>query len=682
MRFRWKVALALLLAGLVPLGVVSKLEMDRLSQFAQTAAEASMQTQIQLKGQAVEQYFGQVIQLSQSISERPETAGSLRALSRTAGDILDKKDLVVDEAALTARYAEQARMTAGAAPDTAQGWMGNLDEVARRLQQIYVIGNPEPLGDKEKLDNAKDGSAYSSLHRSNHPIFREFKEDFGFYDLFLIDPVEGRVVYSVEKELDYGTSLLTGPFAKSAFGAAVKRMIADKGATIPYILTDFEPYAPSYNEQAAFILVPVFDAKEFGGILAFQLPLDFANKLLSASGDKLATSDTYIIGLDRRLRSVPRFGEGLKVGAAIEGDLMKVAVDQGMGVVNMPDHLGTPVIAAFRPLQLQGVSWRIVSQVAEDEALATSIAARRSALIGVAIAAGVILILGVVLAQWLIRPIQRLGEEMKDQAASAIGLLRNAADQARGAAETMATTAEQTSRQTQSVLTNAEQMSGDVTSVAAAVEELSTSIRNVVDGIVQTSDLVEGAAQRAELARQMLAELEVVATRITDIVTLINDVANQTNLLSLNAAIEASHAGVAGRGFAVVAAEIRKLAARTTDSTEEIASEVRQVLSAVGRNADAIRGISERIDQVNDQARGISVAAGQQGEVTRNIADRMAQTAGRVTFASSSLVQVHSASTEAATAANGVLDGMQQVERATAEMDAAMSGFVRRVRAL
>ncbi len=682
MRFRWKVVLALLLAGLVPLGVIAKIEIDRLGTFAYAAAEASMQTQIDLKGQAVEQYFLQVIQLSKTLAERPETAGALRALGRTAGDIVEKADLVVDDAALAKRYEEQAKMTAGAAPDAAQTWIGGLDDVAKRLQQIFILSNPEPLGDKDKLDVSPDGSAYSSLHRANHPILRRFKEEFGFYDLFLIDPVEGRIVYSVEKETDFGTSLLTGPFAKSAFGAAVKRMIADKGATIPYILTDFEPYAPSYNEQAAFILVPVFDAKEFGGILAFQLPLDFANKLLGASADRLRTSDTYIIGLDRRLRSIPRFGENLKVGTVIDGDLMKVVVDKGMGVVRMSDHLGTPVIAAFRPLQLQGVSWRIVSQVAESEALATSIAARKQSFTAVGIAAGGILLFGLVLAKWLLRPIQRLGEEMKVQAASAIDLLRSASEQARGAAETMATTAEQTSRQTQAVMTSAEHMTGDVTSVASAVEELSTSIRNVVQGIVQTSDLVEGAAERADLARQMLAELELVATRITDIVTLINDVANQTNLLSLNAAIEASHAGAAGRGFAVVAAEIRKLAARTTDSTEEIASEVRQVLSAVGRNADAIRGISERIDQVNDQARGISVAAGQQGDVTRDIAERMAQTASRVSFASSSLVQVHSASTEAATAANDVLGGMQQVERATAEMDEAMSGFVRRVRAL
>lgn len=117
-------------------------------------------------------------------------------------------------------------------------------------------------------------------------------------------------------------------------------------------------------------------------------------------------------------------------------------------------------------------------------------------------------------------------------------------------------------------------------------------------------------------AAKLLLELEQVAGRITGIVTLINDVANQTNLLALCAAVEASHAGVAGRGFAVVASNIRKLAARTTDSTDQIAGEVRSMLSAVKRNSEAMRVIAASISKVNDQARGIATSATLQDEVT------------------------------------------------------------------
>jgi methyl-accepting chemotaxis protein len=219
-----------------------------------------------------------------------------------------------------------------------------------------------------------------------------------------------------------------------------------------------------------------------------------------------------------------------------------------------------------------------------------------------------------------------------------------------------------------------------VASVAAAVEELSTSINEVVTGIRQTTDLAGRAEIEAGEAARLLAELEQVAGRITGIVTLINDVANQTNLLALNAAVEASHAGEAGRGFAVVASEIRKLAARTTSSTEEIAAEVRAVLAAVRRNGAAIRSITASIGQVSDQARGIASSASQQGVVTGEIAGRMARTAGRVAESTENLTEVQAASENANRAAGDVLGGVLSVERAAEAIDTAMGHFLGRVR--
>ncbi|MBC2836466.1 methyl-accepting chemotaxis protein [Paragemmobacter straminiformis] len=680
MRFKWKVTIAMVAVGLLPTAIISYVDVTRLEGFAKQSAEAEVQTGLKLKASAVEAYFNRLLDVSESLAEMPETAVALREFT-AASDALDLAALPAGEAALKARYDYQAQNTPDAGATAAADWLSQLDPKGRLMQELYVSGNPAEIGKKQETDDAGDGSAYSALHARLHPSFRAFQERFGFYDLFLIEPKQGRIVYTVFKELDYGTSLLSGPYAGTAFGRAAQEMIARQGADGP-AFADFEAYAPSYNAQAAFMLVPLQDGGTFAGIVAFQVPLDFANALLGAGVDGKETSDTYIIGTDRRLRSTPRFGEGLAVGSPLDGPLMLAAASGESGVRQGVNHRGANVISAYQPLRLPGLDWSLVSEVARDEAMAQADATKHDAQVTVASLAGAILLFGLLLSQWLLWPIRKLGNDLRTQAASAIEMLTGASTQARAAAEVMATTAEQTSRQTVSVKSGSELTTGDVSSVASAVDELSSSIAEVVAGIRQTSDLVDGAATRAADAAALLAELERVAGRITGIVTLINDVANQTNLLSLNAAIEASHAGEAGRGFAVVAAEIRTLAARTTASTEEIAGEVRTVLDTVSRNSEAIRSISASISMVNDKARLISVSAEQQGAVTSEIAVRMAKTAGRVAAANDSLTEVQIASTHAASAASDVLDGMAHVGQATTEMDRALNGFVQRVNRL
>ena len=162
----------------------------------------------------------------------------------------------------------------------------------------------------------------------------------------------------------------------------------------------------------------------------------------------------------------------------------------------------------------------------------------------------------------------------------------------------------------------AQQQSDAVISMSSAVEQLSVSIDEVGGHAESTRKITEQAAVRSsqsealiqrmtvemteiaeavQLTAEQMQELERFSLQIGSVIQVINEVAEQTNLLSLNAAIEAARAGEMGRGFAVVAAEVRQLAERTSRSTLEIAATVKQVQGSTRAVAAGLQQTVERV---------------------------------------------------------------------------------------
>lgn len=679
--FSVKITGALLIAGLMPMAVVSWVAIDRFATQAFQSAEVTLTSMTTLKRQSVESYFDSTVRALKTVTASPATFDAVRGFDQAGDRMVTAPTTSLDPVAMTARYQAQMDANKTAPEGSVQRWIDGLDETALQMQQLYIFGNPEKIGEKQKLTDAGDGSRYSIMHKKYHPGFMDVVNRYGFYDLFLIEPHQARVIYSAYKETDFGTSLRNGPYKDTHFAKAVLQMIDSEGAD-DIVYVDFDHYEPSNGVAAGFLLLPIREFDVFAGVMAVQLPYDFANNVLGLTSGRYASEDAYLISDSRELRSKPLLDPSLVVGSRFESEVTAQIFSGATGVMEGKNHQGDTVFAASQPLSLPGLQWRIVSELSKTEVMAEALQARSDA-IWTALKFGLgIFVAGLLLSRLLIRPIQRLGNDVQDQAAKVVAMLTDAANSARASAETMAATAEETSRQTFAAKDNARETAISVDAVAGASEELSSSINEIVDGIARTAKLVSAASTQAVGASDLLTELEQVASRITGIVSMINDIAKRTNLLALNAAVEAAHAGDAGRGFAVVAHEIRKLAAGTEDSTSQIATEIRTVVESVSKNSQAIRSISAAISEVNVQAGTISTAAQQQGAVTENIAARMSDTAARVNEVDTNISGVQEASVNAARAANDVMQMMHSVDQAADRMTQTLSGFVHRIRTI
>jgi methyl-accepting chemotaxis protein len=162
-----------------------------------------------------------------------------------------------------------------------------------------------------------------------------------------------------------------------------------------------------------------------------------------------------------------------------------------------------------------------------------------------------------------------------------------------------------------------------VNSVAAASEELSASVRDISASMSHAQSSVTGIFKYAENANSSANALNESASSMTNIVTLIQDIAGQINLLALNATIESARAGEAGRGFAVVASEVKSLANQAARSTQTISAEITNMQSVTTEVVEALRLISANMNSVLESISSVAGAIEQQDAVTSEISGNM-----------------------------------------------------------
>ena len=740
MSIKLRLLIGSILLAIIPAGIVAIGSAWTASSDGRDALREEVENKLTAVREAkriqIEDYFQRIQNQVVILSKGSGTRDALGAFNASYSDLVDETPDNASHAVknyyqnqFAAQYKE---LNAGKQANTA-AWLNQLDSAASALQYHYISANPYPLGSKHLLDQASDGSEYTRVHQQYHPFFREFLERFGYYDIFLVDADSGRIVYSVYKELDFGTSLKDGAYANTGLGQAFKGALGI--ADGKYHQTDFAPYGPSYDSHASFVSSPVYADGKQVGVLIFQMPLDRINAVMTSNEqwNKVGLGDsgeTYLVGSDKTLRNKSRFQtddpegylQALRdagIDARVVGQIASKQTGIGLQPVNtftanaalngqtgfevVNDYRNVPVLSAYAPVKADGLKLALLAEIDVAEAfasadeLASNLAWQAAfiALITLFVGAGI----GFVFSRSVTNPLKTLrdeithigehsdlthpishkaNDELGDMANALNGMFgkfRQAMQEISQSSEQMSSASTQMSAITEQTRASVGQQQMETDQIATAMEEMAATANEVARNtgtasgaaneatdamntgsavISDTLKAINALAHEVQTATGVVDQLKADSEAIGSVLEVIRSIAEQTNLLALNAAIEAARAGEQGRGFAVVADEVRTLASRTQESTEEIQSMIEKVQAGAGNAATimdqsreqaeqsvaqaadanaALQRIGEAIDHINAMSHQIATAAEEQSAVSSDMSNSVHRIvlAGQVT---------------------------------------------------
>ncbi len=575
----------------------------------------------------------------------------------------------------------------------------------RAVRELSAAAGPGPVEAAERARLTARSAEFADY-------FTYVAKSFGYVQLLLID-AGGRVVYAMDDSVPLGASVVTGGLASTELAAGFDRA----RTLLQSDLCGFQTYGAT-NQPIAFVSCPVFDGGKAIGVLALGLGTQRIWQVLSDLSGLGDTGEVVTGQLEGNavlvttpLRHTPDAAFRLRIpleGRAGRGIQLAANGERGYG--QLVDYRGKEIVAAWS--YLPSFRWGMSVKQDADEAFAL-VRFQRLAILGLSLAT----IVGVTLAALLVartisNPIrtavsvarQVAGGDLRaevtatadDETGALLGAIQTMTDDLRGligriqrssvALISTATAIQATSSEQQQVIAD---YGASTSQAVAAVKQISVTSQELLRTMTEVNDMAGRTGTMAAEGRGSLegmdgtmrqlaastssfgAKLAVISERAANInlaVTTITKVADQTNLLSINAAIEAEKAGEYGLGFLVVAREIRRLADQTAVASLDIERMVKEMQNSVSAGVMEMDKFAEQVRAGVHEIGDVSTKLGDIIGAVQSISGRFGQVTEGMRAQSQGAEQIREAMIRLAEGASRTASSLDDFNKATVHL--------------